>query len=250
MQDMFYIIVGASRGLGASLVNSCLKNGLRVVGIGRTSENAINDILTWRQTGRFKYIQADIGESSSVNIMRSIIGMCEDKPVCVIFNAAVIDSDVGNDGKLMFDIFTKVNRTGIDGFVHTLEVFEDYLISCGGMLVGISSISAWLPPSKGNKVAYPASKAYLDMALRSLRLLWHKRVHLMTVHLGHMSGDGSWFVPRYDRVADKIIKATLLRMPPESICISVLYCIAYGILRRMPDRFVSNMVELIRGLSK
>ena len=250
MQDMFYIIVGASRGLGASLVNSCLKNGLRVVGIGRTSENAINDILTWRQTGRFKYIQADIGESSSVNIMRSIIGMCEDKPVCVIFNAAVIDSDVGDDGKLMFDMFTKVNRTGIDGFVHTLEAFEDYLISCGGMLVGISSISAWLPPSKGNKVAYPASKAYLDMALRSLRLLWHKRVYLMTVHLGHMSVEGSWLIPRYDKMADKIIQATLSCRPPESICMSALYCIVYGILRRMPDRFVSNMVELIKGLSK
>lgn len=250
MQDMFYIIVGASRGLGASLVNSCLNNGLSVVGIGRTAGDAVNNILTWQQTGRFKYIQTDIGEPSSVNIMRSIIGMCEDKPICVVFNAALIDSDVGNDGKLMLDMFTKVNRTGIDGFAHTLEAFENYLTSCGGMLVGISSISAWLPPSKGNKVAYPASKAYLDMALRSLRLLWYKRVHLMTVHLGRMSGAGSWLVPRYDNVADKIIKATLSCRPPESICMSAVYCIVYGILRRMPDRFVSNMLELIKGLSK
>ena len=250
MQDRVYIIVGASRGLGASLVSKCLEKGLRVFGIGRSSEDDIKNRADWKKTGRFSYLQADIGDPACVGIMKSVINMCEGKPACIIFNAAVIESDVGYDRKLNFDIFKRVNRTGIDGFGHVLETFGDYLLLHGSMLVGISSISAWAPPVGGNKVAYPSSKAYLDMMLRSLRLLWNKKVHLMTVHLGHIGGEGSWFVPTYDSVAEKVVKATLSRRPPESLCMSAIYCAVYSILKFMPDRFVSNAVELVKAMVK
>jgi len=245
---MIYIIVGASRGLGASLVGRCLEEGLEVIGIGRTDENSVVSIADWRKTGRFKYVQADIAEPSSVSIMKSIVGADKENPTCVIFNAAVIESDVDDNGNLMFDIFKRVNRTGIDGFMHVLEAFGNYLTSQKGMLVGISSISAWVPPIGGNKIAYPASKAYLDMALSSLRLLWGRRVHIMTVHLGHVGGKGSWFVPKYDAVAEKIVDSTLCKRPPESICMSNFYCFTYRFLRILPDRIISNIIEAIKGL--
>ena len=249
-KSMYIIIVGASRGLGASLVSECLNRGLRVIGIGRTKENNIERIALWKKTGLFNYVQADIGESSSVNIMKSAVDMCGGNPVCIIFNAAVIEPDVGPDGNLMFDLFRKVNRTGVDGFGNTLEAFSNYLISQGRMLVGISSISAWAPPVGGNKIAYPASKAYLDMALRSLRQLWDRRIHIMAVHLGHIGGKGSWLVPKYDAVAQKIVKATLRKRPPESICMSAAYCSSYTILRIMPDRGISKIVGIIKSLLK
>lgn len=248
MQDRVYIIVGASRGLGASLVSKCLDSGFKVIGIGRTDESRIENAGDWKKAGLFRYVQADIGDPTSVGIMKPIINMCEGKPICIIFNAAVIESDVGYDRKINFDIFKKVNRTGIDGFGHILEVFGNYLLLSGSMLVGISSISAWMPPTGGNKIAYPSSKAYLDIMLRSLRLLWGKRVHLMTVHLGHMGGEGSWFVPTYDTVAERVVKATLSRRPPESVCMSAFYCVVYSALKFMPDRLVSNTVELIKKL--
>ncbi len=247
-QRMIYIIVGASRGLGASLVSRCLKEGLEVIGIGRTDENSVVSISDWRKTGRFKYVRTDITEPSSINIMKSIIGAYRESPACVIFNAAVIESDVDDNGNLMFDIFKRVNRTGIDGFMHVLEAFGNYLTSQKGMLVGISSISAWVPPIGGNKIAYPASKAYLDMVLRSLRLLWDKRVHIMTVHLGHIGGGGSWLVPNYDAVAQKILDSTRCSQPPESICMSTFYCFAYRFLRILPDRIISNAIEAMKGL--
>jgi NAD(P)-dependent dehydrogenase (short-subunit alcohol dehydrogenase family) len=245
---MTYIIVGASRGLGASLVGKCLEEGLEVIGIGRTHEATIDSIACWRYTGRFKYVQADIAEPSSVDVIKAIIGMCKGNPICVIFNAAVIEPDVDNDGNLKFDVFKNINRTGIDGFTHVLEAFGNHLTSQEGMLVGISSISAWVPPIGGNKIAYPASKAYLDMVLRSLRLLWDKRVHIMTVHLGHIGGGGSWFVPNYDAVAQKILDSTRCSQPPESICMSTFYCFAYRFLRILPDRIISNAIEAMKGL--
>ncbi len=243
-----YIIVGASRGLGASLVNECLNRGFKVIGIGRTHENKIEKIEKWRNTGIFNYIQTDIGESSSVDIMKSAVNMCSDKPVCVIFNAAVIEPDVGPDRNLMFNLFKKINRTGVDGFGNMLESFSNHLMSYGHMLVGISSISAWVPPAGGNKIAYPASKAYLDMALRSLRQLWDRRLHIMTVHLGHIGGEGSWIVPKYDAVAQRIVDATLRRRPPESICMSAAYCGSYTIMRIMPDRAISKIVGIIKSV--
>ncbi|MEK6682606.1 MAG: SDR family oxidoreductase [Nitrospirota bacterium] len=242
-----YIVVGASRGLGASLVGRCLEKGLEVIGIGRTDENAVVSIADWRKTGRFKYVRTDIADPSSVNIMKSIAKLYEGNPVCVIFNAAVIEPDVEKNGNLMFDVFKKVNRTGINGFTHVLEAFESYLTSYGGMLVGISSISAWVPPIGGNKVSYPASKAYLDMALRSLRLLWGRRVHVMIVHLGHIGGSGSWLVPKYDDVAQKIIGSTLSSRPPENICMSTFYCFTYRVMRMLPDRVISSTVGIMKG---
>jgi len=60
MDNKLYVIVGASRGLGVSLVGKCLAKGQMVVGIGRTDENAIEKTATWNKTGRFRYIQVDI----------------------------------------------------------------------------------------------------------------------------------------------------------------------------------------------
>lgn len=244
------MIVGASRGLGGSLVSKCLANGQMVIGIGRTNEYAIKNRTTWNKTGRFRYLQADVGNPKSIDVLKTIAENGNCNPMCVIFNAAVIDSDVGHKGNLKLDIFKKINNTGIDGFSNVLEGFSEHLVSHGGMLVGISSFSAWIPPMRGNKVAYPASKAYLDMALRSLRLLWNKKVHVMTVHLGHLEYEAgtSWFSIPYDNVAEKIIKATLCNRPPENISMPRLYRIAYKILRLMPDRVVSISVGLLNGL--
>ena len=244
-----YLVIGASRGLGASIISKCLEHGLNVVGVGRTEEINIKSIAEWRRRGRFKYIQMDIGDKDCKDKLRGIISSSNDSPLCVIFNAAVTESDVGIDGNINFDVFYKTNYTGINGLAHTLEAFENHLTLHGGILVGISSISAWIPPTGGSKIAYPASKAYMDMALRSLRLLWDKRVHVMTVHLGHISRDSnSWFIPGYNAVAQKIVKATLRKHPPENICMSTIYCITYSIIRMMPDRVVSIAVKIVNSL--
>lgn len=243
-----YVVIGASRGLGASIVNICLEHGFNVVGIGRTEEKNIKLISEWNKSGRFKYIQLDIGNRNCKDKLKGVIDMYNNIPFCIVFNAAVTESDVETNGIINFDILYRTNYTGIDGFAHTLEVFGVHLVLHGGFLVGISSLSALVPPIDGGKIAYPASKAYLDMALRSLRLLWGKRVHVMNIHLGHINEEGSWFIPRYNVIAQKIVKATLRSHPPKSICEPPIYCIAYGIMKMIPDRVISNTVKLIRSL--
>ena len=232
------VVIGSSRGLGAALVDGLLERGCTVTGVARTRPDAIR-LERWNASRRYKHLIADISSQDGLRVVKEISEGLPLEPVCIIFNAASVETDVHNR-LIEHDALTRVNNTAIVGLGNTTAAFQCHLITHGGYFVGISSFSAFAPPFNEPRAAYPASKAYLDMFLRSLRIIWHNKVSVVTVHLGHL-GRGDFFlsgmlVSDYDKTANKIITGITGKKTPHEINYPFIYCLVYRyILSWIPD---------------
>ncbi|MBI5235377.1 MAG: SDR family oxidoreductase [Deltaproteobacteria bacterium] len=232
------VVIGSSRGLGAALVDGLLERGYTVTGVARTMPDA-ERLERWNASRRYKHFIADISSQDGLTAVKEISKDLPLEPVCVIFNAASVETDV--HGRLIdHDALTRVNSTAIVGLGNTTAAFQSHLTTRGGYFVGISSFSAFAPPFNEPRAAYPASKAYLDMFLRSLRIIWRDKVTVVTVHLGHL-GRGDFFlsgmlVSDYDKTANKIITGITGKKTPREINYPFIYCLVYRyILSCIPD---------------
>lgn len=184
------VIIGSSSGLGAALVEKFLsEKKFFVIGIARRRLDQIENGDRWVASGRYRHVEVDITSDECKDILTLLCKEFAAEPICVIFNAARVETDINKDGSFNYGIFSGVNRVGIDGLGNIIGAFEDHFLKHGGILIGISSFSAFMPPVFEPRIAYPASKAYMDMALRCLRVIWDK-VSIVTVHLGHMKNSG------------------------------------------------------------
>ena len=239
-----FVIIGSSSGLGAALVNEFIeRTPYNVVGIARTAYEKLSESHKWDASGRYRHIEMDITSSSCSGELKSRCRVFPGKPVCVIFNAAFMKPDIKKDGTINFKVFEEINRAGIYGLQNVISAFEGHLLASGGVLVGISSFSSMIPPVADLKAAYPATKAYLDMALRCFRLIWLNKVRVVTVHLGHIrkcDGTDSFFdliTPTYPMVARKITGSLLKKKVPNEINYPLLYNVFYRyVLRFIPDK--------------
>ena len=109
------------------------------------------------------------------------------------------------------------------------------------------SFSVFMPPVFKSRIAYPASKAYLDMALRCLRVIRVDKVSIVTVHLGNMENPNGkvnihFFsaATTYQRTAKKIYDLIFLKRIPEEINYPVFFSRMYKIFLR----FISNSLYL------
>lgn len=246
-----FIIIGSSRGLGSALVEELLKNeSYQVFGIARTRFEKIKNCEKWRNSKRYHHIETDITSASCSETLKAVCLEFSEEPIQIVFNAAVVESDVNNNSTINFDVFSKVNSVGIDGFRNILKAFDDHLLSYGGILVGISSFSAFIPPVFDPRIAYPSSKAYLDMSLRCLRSMWDsKHIRVVTVHLGHIGEKQTGFFSRsYTKTAEKLVKSLSGKKIPSEINYPRLYTLVYKyILKSVPD---SLYLKLFRMLHK
>ena len=248
----YYIVIGSSRGLGAALVEEFLKDKCyHVIGIARTKIEDISNHDKWVASGRYQHVSVDITNSDCVEPLRAICGGLSHAPVCIIYNAALVMADINSEGRIDYEIFNAVNKIGIDGLGNAIKAFEHYLLKYGGILVGISSVAALVPPVVEQRVAYPASKAYMDMALRCLRFAWRKKVRVVTVHFGHLGGSGinllsRLFMPSYEIAARKIVRSLSGKNIPRTIYYPFIYCLIYkGILSFISDAVYFSLFNLI-----
>lgn len=236
----YYIVVGSSRGLGACLVEELLKEGKTVAGVARSPVTQAPNHASWLATGKYSHVELDITSAECADKLRDL--KIPSGPLCVIFNAALVMSDVNPDGTMNYATFNAVNHAQIDGFGNVLSAFEKHMLKFGGMWVGISSFSAFTPPVFDPRIAYPASKAYLDMALRCLDSVWDNKIKVVTVHLGHMGEKegqslmSRWLVPSYATCAKVIIRGTVAKNCKREINFPFLYCMLYKyLLRAVPQ---------------
>jgi len=241
-QIKHWMIIGSSRGLGAAFVEEFLnRTSGDILGVARTSPDQIKNHEKWTATGRYRYLQLDIALSQSRQVLQLILQEIAPEPVGVIFNAAHIEKDLNTDQSLNYDAYEQVNRVGITGLGNLLFAFEPHLLTYGGILVGISSLWGSVPPLFLPWMAYPASKAYLNMAFHCLRVAWRKRVDVVLVNIGNIGGGEksslpAWIVPTYAMAAQKIGRALLRTHVPKAINYPVWHAVIYNyVLRFVPE---------------
>jgi NAD(P)-dependent dehydrogenase (short-subunit alcohol dehydrogenase family) len=241
-----YFVIGASRGLGAALVEELLSQGAhRVFGIARTKFKNVHDYKKLVCSKQYQYRELDITANQCIEYLKNTCSQLSPEPVYIFFNAAHVGTDLNSDNSFDYDSFNKINEIGISGFGNVLQACQNHLLTYGGALIGISSFSALAPPVFGKRIAYPASKAYLDMALRSLNIVWRKKVKVVTVHLGHIGGRGNGIInrliqPSYKMTAKKIIRSLSRSNVPRTIDYPFIYFLTY----RVVFSFISDAAYL------
>ncbi len=248
--DGLALVTGASRGLGAALVAALLGRGARhVIGVARTTRDAVT--APWARDPRYRHVACDLGAADARTALAAAVAELPGTPLLVIHNAAAVRSDLRPGGAIDFEAWDEVTATAIHGLGHVLRATQPHLLKHGGALVGISSFAALAPPVADPRVAYPAAKAHLDAALRSLRLAWRGRVDVVTVHLGHIGGaDDGWrgrlIRPSYAAAAAYVVRALEARRAPERIGYTWPYRLVFRhVLPVVPDALYARAVRAI-----
>ena len=245
------LVVGASRGLGAATAAALVRRGYpRVIGVSRTPPGHES---SWRHDRRYEHVAVDIRSPEAPTRLHDVLALPPAASLLVVYNAAVVQSDLRSDGTIDFAVFDEVNAVGITGLGHVLRAVQGPLLTRGGLFVGISSFAALSPPVVEPRLAYAASKAYLDVALRVLRRAWRDRVHVVTVHLGHIGGDGQgalrrWIRPSYGMAAEWMLRRLTARRIPHEIEYTLPYTLAYRyVLPVLGDRVSERVLTRIAG---
>ena len=242
-----YIVVGSSRGLGAALVTELLRQeAAQVIGLARTKLADVPQAQQWQAAGRYRHVAIDLGAPQTLPVLKAVCAEMPPVPVCVIFNAAAIQQDVKANGALDYETVRQINRVNIDGLTQVLEAFEAHLLTYRGAVVGISSVWGVTPPLGLPWIAYPASKAYLNLFCRCLRVAWQKQVPVMTVHLGVIGGGGAstlatLAVPTYQMAAQKIVRSIAAGKGRRNLRYPLWQAAVYQCLRLLPDALLARL---------
>ncbi len=246
-----FVILGASRGLGAALMDAALHAGGRqVLGVSRTPLERVSRHGDWERTKRAGYRRADLGDPACLPVLRDIAASLLPEPLVLVFNASLIQTEVDEQGQIDFKVFQEVSRVGVLGLGHALDAFWPHLHAHGGVLVGISSINAVRPPVFWPYLAYGPTKAYLEAALRGLDLLEGRAATLM-VRLGKIGNAKAGKItslvhPTYADTAEKIVRASLKPGPPRLMVYPGWYSLLYGSLTQIvPDRIFNGILGKI-----
>ena len=237
-----WVITGVSRGLGAALVDAFLHHtACHIVGVARTTPECIPNYETWLATERYQYLQLDIASSQCCEVLSALAQGLSAEPLGVILNAAHVEQDIAENHAIKYEVFHQVNQVGITGMGYVLAAFESHLLAYGGMVVGISSLWGKVPPLFLPWLAYPASKAYLNMAFRCLRVTWRNRVNVVMVHIGNIEDTTrtslpKWLVPKYSMAAGKIVRTLMKAKVRKSMYYPLWHALVYcAILRFIPE---------------
>lgn len=252
-----HIVIGSSRGLGAALVKELLKEGTNyVIGVARTGKAGIESEQGRLDEKRYQHVELDITSDNSVEVLKEVCSSLPPVPVCVYYNAAFIVQDIERGLHINVKLAEESNKVQIDGLGHTLKAFEGHLLGYGGVLVGLSSVWSLTPPFSLPWISYPATKAYLDMTMRCLRIFWKNRVYVMTVHLGHLDNLGSsrlprWLSPTYDMTAEKIVRTVSGKKMPRDMYYPPVYRIFYNYLFRIiPERVFTGLFLVLQRFAR
>lgn len=252
-----FIVIGSSRGLGAAIVERLLNEKLNVIGISKTSIEKSANSQRLIHSNNYSHLELDITSLKSEKVLNELALNFSDEPVCIIFNASKNLSDVRNKN-INFVSLSEINRTTINGLTNILRAFENHLLVNGGVFMGISSFEALNPSFKEFKVAYPASKAYMDMMLRSLRVLWGERIKIVTVHVEEQKDENAEHIAKIildklfsNKIPDEInypfVKSFfhkyVYRLIPDIVYVQVyqLYKkIAYLLIKNKNNKYVQS----------
>lgn len=195
------LIVGASRGIGASLARELASRGYDLGLLARNQEQ-LNQLATELRAAHgitVKVASLDVCKEGNVapvmNDMMHAFGTVD----LVIVNSGVTGVRKAGDGNIAED--RRIIETNLLGAIAVIDVAMAQFKQQGhGHLVGISSVSAnFAIPGSG---AYSASKAALTNYLEALRMEVAKRkIDVTIVHPGFVNTDIAPGMEKYPFVA-------------------------------------------------
>ncbi len=196
------IIVGASRGIGASLARELARRGTRLGLLARNQEQLGELASALRQEFGVQVETAalDVCDNDAVSPVLQEIMQRFDHVDTVVANAGVLGWRRAGDGNVAED--RRIIETNLMGAIAVIDAaVARFKAQKGGHVVGISSISAYrgIPGS----AAYSASKAALTNYLDALRMeLASKNIAVTAVHPGFVKTDIGPNMEKYPFAAD------------------------------------------------
>lgn len=234
---MKVLITGASRGLGAALVERYLFNGAQVWGVGRSSAP-----VRVPDGKRFIYTQCDVRDADAIRMtVRDMTGVGF-IPDIAVFNAGAPTKDAADSFR--FQSFRENFETNLFGTVIWVEEFLPHFLKRGsGIFAAISSQSVFRENHK-DVVGYSASKLALTKAFENLRLQYLPTgVRFVTFHPGRMSAAKNSIIgTTYSNAARIICVNTLAASPRPVVNFPALQYYMTRALRFVPDAIFHRFI--------
>lgn len=160
------LVVGASRGLGLGLVSEQLARGWRVIATVRGRSDGLQALVDGAG-GRLTIETLDINVPAQ---LEALAGRLEGSRIDLLFvNAGVLDDAKQTIGDVSDETFFHVLRTNALSPMRVIERLESLVPSPDGLIaVMSSSLGSVAGNRSGGYEVYRASKAALDMLLRSV----------------------------------------------------------------------------------
>ena len=159
------LIVGASRGLGLGLVQQHLARGWRVIATVRTPSDALQ-ALSADAGDRLVIETLDMNEPAQLEALAGRLGTTGLDLLFV--NAGVAHDPSQTIGSVSDEQFFHILRTNTLSPMRVVERLEGLVPSGGTIAVMSSSLGSVAMNETGGYETYRASKAALDMLLRSV----------------------------------------------------------------------------------
>jgi len=238
---MNIFVTGVSSGLGNELTRELLSEGHNVWGVSR--KNSDSPALSSLQINKnFIYSKCDISNIDEVSAIIDQLIKKDFNVDIVILNAGVMSNDIQNyrfNNNKFKDVFN-INLYGTVNIIDkVLPLFQQ---KRQGIFIGISSFSAYNGIVK-DKVAYPASKAALNMVFTAFRFQFGtSKIRFVTINIGSISEKKSILrmSSSYNQVAQKIIstfskKKNIYHYP-------YIYSLLIRVLKCLPNSFISRYI--------
>src|SRR5271167_4040844 len=161
--DKTLLLIGASRGLGFALAKEYLKRGWHVVGTERNSSTSQLHNLLEASHGRLEIETVDIVYPDQVAALRA--RLASRKFDMLFVNAGVGIREMVAD--VSTDEFTRVIVTNALSPMRVVEILQDLVLPTGTIGIMSSGQGSITNNDNGNYEVYRASKAALNMLMRS-----------------------------------------------------------------------------------
>jgi short-subunit dehydrogenase len=207
-----YLILGASRGLGAALVEGLPRKGDTVFGLSRGKP----DWLRGRSAVKRRWIEADLSELSAVQNARAVLGKT---PIDALIHVAGI-WDPGSFDEIYDDEVAEILDVDLRAFLAFARGLAPSLRRADhAKVIAIGSTNG-LENGDGSAVAYTAAKFGLRGACHALRQHFRKNgIAVTCLSPGSIASD----VP-HGRSSEALKKHRGKRMPVEDI-VAMIRCI-------------------------
>lgn len=160
------LVVGASRGLGAAIVERYVDRGARVVGTVRNDQPSPLRVFARRAGGMLEIERLDVTDRSQIEALRQrLSGKTFDLLFVVAGISLAAQTDIG--AEIGDSDFEKMMSTNVLGVMRAVEGLQDLVAPAGTIAVMSSGQGSVSGNRKGGFEVYRATKAALNQMFRS-----------------------------------------------------------------------------------